>query len=64
MLTAEQSARNTLPTERPVSFEIVANEAPLSRSFAVLLDCFAKAVPNAKVRKRILVDNAAKLYGF
>jgi D-galactarolactone isomerase len=31
---------------------------------AVLLDCFAKAVPNAKVRKRILVDNAAKLYGF
>jgi D-galactarolactone isomerase len=31
---------------------------------AVLLDCFAKAVPNAKVRKRILVDNAAKLYSF
>jgi predicted TIM-barrel fold metal-dependent hydrolase len=31
---------------------------------AVLLDCFAKAVPNASTRKRILVDNAAKLYGF
>jgi predicted TIM-barrel fold metal-dependent hydrolase len=31
---------------------------------AVLLDCFAKAVPDAHVRKRILVDNAVKLYGF
>ncbi len=31
---------------------------------AVLLDCFAKAVPTAQVRKRILVDNPAKLYGF
>ena len=31
---------------------------------ALLLDCFAKAVPHASTRKRILVDNAAKLYGF
>ena len=33
MLLAEQSVRNTVPTDRPVSFEIAANEAPLSRSF-------------------------------
>ena len=64
MLPAGLSARNTVPTDKPVSFEIAANEAPLSRSFAVLLDCFAKAVPNTKLRKRIQVDNAAKLYGF
>jgi len=31
---------------------------------AILVDCFAKAVPDGGTRKRILVDNPAKLYGF
>jgi 2-pyrone-4,6-dicarboxylate lactonase len=29
-----------------------------------LLDLFARWVPDARVRQRILVDNAAQLYGF
>jgi predicted TIM-barrel fold metal-dependent hydrolase len=29
-----------------------------------LLDLFAKWVPDARMRKRILVDNPAKVYGF
>jgi len=43
---------------------LAASQMNPSPEAGLLLDQFFEWVPDAAIRQRILVDNAAKLYGF